>query len=103
MGINNYDEKALYKFLGPPLIESFMGIFGFDELKAYEAVDIYREYFSEIGIFENKMYDGIELLLKSLVTDERKIILATSKPEVYAVRILEHFNISYCFWGHSWK
>ncbi len=98
-GISNYDEKALYKFLGPPLIESFMEILRFDELKAQEAVDKYREYFRDFGIFENRMYKGIESLLKSLATDERKIILATSKAEVFAVRILEHFNISDYFWA----
>lgn len=97
-GINDYDEKTLNKFIGPPLIESLMEIFGFDELKAREAVEKYREYFREIGILENRLYNGIELLLKSLVTDERKIILATSKAEVFAVRILEHFNISHYFW-----
>ncbi|MCX8130572.1 MAG: HAD family hydrolase [Clostridia bacterium] len=96
-GINDYDENKLYKFLGPPLTESFMEILGFDELKALEAVEKYREYFRDIGIFENKLYNGIESLLKSLVADGRKIILATSKAEVFAVRILEHFNISQYF------
>ena len=97
-GISDYDEKILNRFIGPPLIESLTEIFGFDELKAREAVEKYREHFREIGIFENRLYDGIELLLKSLATDERKIILATSKAEVFAVRILEHFNISQYFW-----
>lgn len=98
-GISNYDEKSLNKFLGPPLIESFMEELGFDKLKALEAVDKYREYFRDIGIFENRLYNGIELLLKSLAADERKIILATSKAEVFAVRVLEHFNISHYFWA----
>jgi phosphoglycolate phosphatase len=97
-GISNYDEKVLYKFVGPPLIESFMEILDCDELKAQEAVGKFREYFRDIGIFENRLYNGIELLLKSLATDERKIILATSKTEIFAVRILEHFNISHYFW-----
>jgi len=97
-GVNDYDEKELYRFLGPPLIESFTEILGCDELKAKDAVEKYREYFREIGIFENRMYDGIEELLKNLAADGRKIILATSKAEVFAVRILKHFNIDSYFW-----
>lgn len=95
--IHDYDEKILYKFLGPPLIESFMGLLGFDELKAHEAVKKYREYFCEIGLCENKLYMNIEDLLKSLVADGRKLIIATSKAEVFAIKILEHFNISQYF------
>ena len=96
-GIKDYNEKDLSKFLGPPLISAFMDFLGFDELKAIEAVEVYREYFRDIGIFENRLYDGIELLLKNLVGDKREIILATSKAEVFAVRVLEHFNISQYF------
>lgn len=92
-GINDYDDKILHKFIGPPLIESFMEIFDFDELKANEAVGVYREYFAEIGIYENKLYNGIQHLLENLILDQRKIILATSKAEVFAIRILEYFKI----------
>ncbi|NJD04700.1 MAG: HAD family hydrolase [Ruminiclostridium sp.] len=98
-GISDYDEKMVNRFIGPPLIESLMEIFGFDELKAREAVEKYREYFREIGIFENRLYNGIELLLKSLAAGGRRVILATSKAEVFAVRILEHFKISQYFWA----
>lgn len=92
-GIKDFDKIDLYKFLGPPLTDTFMNVFGFDALKAAEVVEKFREYFREIGIFENRLYNGIETLLQSLVSDNRKIILATSKAEVFAVRILEHFNI----------
>lgn len=96
-GIYNYDEQILNKYIGPPLAESLMELLGFDELKANEAVGKYREYYRDIGIFENRIYNGIELLLKSLVTDNREIVLATSKSEVFAIRVLEHFNISHYF------
>lgn len=97
-GISDYDEKLLNQFIGPPLIESCMKIFGFNEIKAREAVEKYREYFRETGIFENRLYDGIELLLKELAAAGKKLILATSKAEVFAVKILDHFNISQYFW-----
>ncbi|AEV67631.1 HAD-IA family hydrolase [Acetivibrio clariflavus] len=92
-GITDYNRADLFRHLGPPIIEIFKNEFGFDDLKALEAVEKFREYFREIGIYENKLYDGIESLLKSISDSGRKIVLATSKAEVFAVRILEYFNI----------
>lgn len=95
--ICDYDEKMLDMFLGPPLLEVFQVHFGFDKTKALEAVEVYREYFREKGIFENRLYEGIETMLKSLAADGRQLILATSKAEVFAIKILEHFNIQQYF------
>ncbi len=83
----------LYKCIGPPLRDSFCNYFGFTKETAEEAVLYYREYFSEHGIFENEVYSGIPELLADLKTDNRKIYLATTKPVVYAERILRHFNL----------
>ena len=58
---------------------------------------IYREYYSEKGIFESGMYPGIRKCLRGLHEDGRKLVLATSKPEIYARRITEHFGISKYF------
>ena len=91
------DRKELYKFIGPPLIDSFMEFYGFDYEKAVKALEYYREYFSDKGIFENSIFAGVKEMLKSLKKSGKKIILATSKPEKYAVRILEHFNIKEYF------
>lgn len=87
------DRESLYKFIGPPLINSYMEFYGFNEEKADLGVKYYREYFSAKGIYENKVYPGIESLLRSLKSVEKSLILATSKPEVFAVRIMEHFNL----------
>lgn len=92
-GITDYKRADLYKYLGPPLIDTFKNEFKFDHLKAVEVVEKFREYFRETGIYENKLYNGIEALLKRISESGRKVILATSKAEVFAVRILEHFNI----------
>ncbi len=91
------DKNELRCFIGPPLSDSFREFCGFDEEKIKLGVQYYREYYPEKGIFENKLYDGIEELLKKLSQTDKKIILATSKPEVFAVRILEHFNVSQYF------
>ena len=62
-GIEVTDNDSLCKFIGPPLIHSFCTYYGFTEEKATRAVDIYREYFSVKGLFENEVYDGIENML----------------------------------------
>ena len=75
-------------FIGPPLKDSFMEYYGFEEKKAQEAVWKYREYFSEKGIFENEVYQGIPQLLEQLTGNGRTLIVATSKPTVYALSLI---------------
>ena len=53
------DRRELYNFIGPPLKDSFMKYYGFSEDKAVEAIAYYREYFRDMGIFENKVYEGV--------------------------------------------
>lgn len=92
-GIEVSDRSELYKFIGPPLVCSFMQYYEFSQSEAEQAVVYYREYFKDIGIFENQVYDGVTDMLESLQAAGKKIILATSKPEVFAKRILEHFEL----------
>lgn len=87
------DRASLYPFIGPPLTESFSKYFGFSSEQAVEAVAYYREYFGVTGIFENTVYEGIPELLEGLRAAGKRILLATSKPEVYAVEILRHFGL----------
>lgn len=96
-GIQTDDRAKLYKFIGPPLIESFMCFYGFPEEKAKEAVSVYREYYSEKGIFENQVYEGIDILLKELQQSGHRLCVATSKPEFYAKQILAHFDLEKYF------
>ncbi|MBR5314763.1 MAG: HAD-IA family hydrolase, partial [Clostridia bacterium] len=58
-----------------------------------KAVEQYRVYFKDKGIFENVVYENTEYVLKELKKHGKKIILATSKPEEFAIRILKHFNL----------
>ena len=92
----NY-KKELYKFIGPPLKDSFMKYYGFCETEADRAIAFYREYFRDKGIFENRVYDGVVDMLENLYSNGKKIVLATSKPEEFAVRILEHFDLKKFF------
>lgn len=96
-GIEVEDRASLYKFIGPPLIDSFEKYFGFSHEEAIKSVDYYREYYKDKGIYENEVYAGIEELLKSLNKKGKKIILATSKPEPFAKEILRHFGIEKYF------
>ena len=89
-GIEVDDLTQLMCFIGPPLVESFQQFYGFDKEKAEVAVAKYRERFKNIGIFENGVYDGVLELLKACKEMGKKLCLATSKPEVFAVRILEN-------------
>lgn len=96
-GISLEDTAVLRKFLGPPLHESFKAFCGFDENKAMEAVGFYREYFSTKGIFENEVYEGIASLLQSLSERGKRLILATSKPQLFTDKIMEHFDLTQYF------
>lgn len=92
-GIDVEDRTELCRFIGPPLKESFEKFYGFEPEKAEEAVAKYREYFTPTGIFENEVYEGIPKMLKSLKEAGKTLILATSKPTLYAERILGHFGL----------
>lgn len=92
-GIEVKDRTALYPFIGPPLVDSFSTFYGFSPEKARQAVGRYREYFSRQGIFENELYPGIKELLENLKRHGVRILLASSKPELYARKILEHFQL----------
>lgn len=87
------ERSELFKFIGPPLIDSFMKYYNFDDNKAREAVTKYREYFSVKGLFENEVYSGVTDMLKALKAAGKKIVLATSKPDEFSIKILKHFGL----------
>jgi len=86
-------REALYRFIGPPLKLSFMKYYSFSEERSEEAVVFYREYFKDKGIFENTVYPDIDDMLSQLKERGKSLILATSKPHIFAKRILEHFDL----------
>ncbi len=89
--VENLDD--LTKFIGPPLMDSFMEYYNMSEEDALTAVTYYREYFAVKGVYENSLYDGIKDLLIELKQRNMTLIVATSKPTFYATKILEHFGI----------
>ncbi len=96
-GIEVADRRVLYPFIGPPLKESFEKFYNMSSDEAEEALRVYRVYFSDTGLYENTVYDGIPQLLEALREAGCKVVLATSKPAVFAERILEHFDLKKYF------
>lgn len=92
-GIEVADRAELERYIGPPLEQSFREGFGFEPEKTAQAVAKYRERFVPTGMFENRVYDGMEEALQRLKEAGKVLIVATSKPEYMAVRILEHFGL----------
>ena len=99
MGREVPPREELYFIIGPPLRETFANIFGFRGEEIDEGVRNYREYFRETGLFENEVYPGIPEMLETLKTSGYRLAVATSKPEIYALQILEHFGLADWFDG----
>ena len=98
MGERVPDKESLYRFIGPPLIDELRDAYGFTKEKAIYALKLYREYFADKGLYENKVYDGIPQVLFKLNEAGKKVVLATSKPELYANKILEYFDLKKYFY-----
>ncbi|MBQ7108886.1 MAG: HAD hydrolase-like protein [Clostridia bacterium] len=91
------EQSNLTFVIGPPLTDVFRDVYGFSEEKALEALAKYRERFNEVGWRENEILPGIPELLSKLKASGKILCLATSKPEVYALKIIELFDIAKYF------
>lgn len=92
-------REILLSFIGPPLLDSFIAYCKCDGNRARELVDTFRIYFKDRGILENEMYEGIPDLLASLKRAGYGVYLATSKPEEFARRVLDRFDLTRYFDG----
>lgn len=93
-GIEVDDLHSLTSFIGPPLAESFREFYGFDDERIPEAIRVMREYFGSRGWRENRLYEGMPQLLGRLRAAGYTLAVATSKPVVFARRILDHFDLA---------
>lgn len=94
LGIEITDLRTLYPFIGPPLNESFREFMHLNEEQIEQAILKYRERYQTLGIYENKVYIGIRELLSDWRQLGKKVILCTSKPEIFAGKILEYFHLA---------
>ncbi len=94
LGIDEPDLSKLEHFIGPPLLQAFMQFYGFDEGRAWEAVNFYRERFKVTGLYENRLFEGVIPLLETLEGQGRTLYIATSKPWLFAREIARHFDFA---------
>jgi len=97
MGVSYGERSRLKKYIGPPLREIWQTDYGFSPEEAEEAVRLFREYFSVYGWWDNELYDGIHEMLMLIKASGRRIALATSKPEIFAKKILALFDLTKYF------
>jgi phosphoglycolate phosphatase len=96
-GIVEDSAERIRQFIGPPLYQSFIEFYGFDENRAKMAVDYYREYYSDKGLYDNKLYNNVDNLLKTLKNVGKACIIATSKPQKFALEVLRYLEIERYF------
>ncbi len=92
-GIEPPPRQELYKFIGPPLRESFAKYFDIPDEETMRAVSDYRVYFADRGLFENQVYPDIPEMLAALKAHGLRLCVATSKPDVFSEKILVHFGL----------
>lgn len=97
MDIELPPPEILRKFVGPPLRDSFVKYCGLSIEESEKAVTIFREYYKDKGIYENKMYVGMDELLKKLTETGYICVVATSKPEMHARSIIQRYGIDKYF------
>ncbi len=96
-GIEENDRARLMTFIGPPFYDNVIEQYGLTPDDAETAVTHFREYYDRKGMYENTVYEGIFPMLKALKANGKTLILATSKPELFACRILEYFSLDKYF------
>jgi phosphoglycolate phosphatase len=87
-------DEVLRTWIGPSLRDSLAGVLDGDQALVERGMALYRERYGPVGIFENRIYPGIPDLLADLAAAGSRVCLATSKPQIFAQRILEHFGIA---------
>jgi phosphoglycolate phosphatase len=94
MGVEPPPQEALTFAIGPPLRASLARLLGDERREVVErALAHYRERFADVGLFENAPYEGIAQALAELTASGATLYVATSKPRVYAERIVRHFGL----------
>ena len=96
MGYPEPDASTLRKFIGPPLIWSFQELIGMTEEQAWQAQEVYRERYNTVGLFENRVYPGIQTVLRTLKKAGYHLGVVTGKPSGPTEKILTHFGLRSC-------
>ncbi len=94
LGLPAPEPRELHWCIGPSLRQSFTTLLNGDAARAEQAIILYRERFSETGLYENEVYPGVPEMLTILRGEGFALYVATSKPQTYAERIIQHFELS---------
>lgn len=97
MGMPHPDLSDYSKYIGPPLLFTFQKLCGLDALKAQEAVEIYVKLYDEEGLRQNKLFDGMEELLRELKDTDTKLAVCSSKHEAIATQVVKLLGVYDCF------
>ena len=96
-GIHESNREKLGDFIGPPLYVSFAKHYGFSREQSQKAIEVFQDYYAPKGLYENTPYPGMRELLAGWKAEGRRLVLATSKPEIFAMQILERFGMASSF------
>jgi phosphoglycolate phosphatase len=94
MGLPIPTPSELVAYVGPPILDSFRDRAGFTTEEAQRALEIYRPQYLETGVYNATVYDGVPAVLRAIHAAGIPLSLATSKPELPATLILEHFGLA---------
>jgi len=86
-------DESIRRHFGPPLAVTWREVYGMTDEQIVVGLEVYREYYHDVGMFENNLYDGVPDLIKELHGEGVTLSTATSKPEFSASRIIEHFDL----------
>ena len=90
------ETAELTQWIGPPLHDSFLAVLGCPD-RATQAVQLYRERFATVGLYENQVYEGIPEMLAALKRAGHTLWISTSKPQIFAQTIIQHFHLETLF------
>lgn len=97
LGMQVPEYEQLLRWVGPPIMDSFRDLAGMDAATADRALAIYRERYLDRGAYDATLFDGMGTLVQQIAAAGIPLSLATSKPELPATLMLEHFTIAQCF------
>jgi phosphoglycolate phosphatase len=97
LGLRHLSDDEILPFVGPPFRESLPRLFPGIDTEA--ALRLYRERYEQTGWLENDLYDGIADAIRKLHLQGFTIALCTSKPRLFAEKIIDHFQLSRYFDG----
>ena len=97
MGFDPLPEEVIHTFIGPPVFSSFKRALDLSDEDSAKAVEKYRERYVESGIYQLKIYDGMQKLMEDMKKSGIKLAIASSKPENFIMKILDFLKIDSLF------